>query len=466
MSSEVGAEALRRLLAIELPGCTVRAPDGPLVDISGHDLGLPAAIVRPQRTADVVALVRIARRLRVPLVVVGEQTAYWRPLDVAGALVLDPHDLAQIDPIDALGSATWCGAGASVRDVDDALRRHCRCLAAHPDAFGDTTIGAMVATGMASGVGMAAADVSQMVAGLEVVLGTGDVLRTGAAAVLGAPPFSALGLPDPTGLLLASDGALGVVTRVAIRSVAVPLQAQLTADFDDLAIDDVATMLRSLRLPHHYDTLRAVREQGQPQGAKGAASAGWLVDVRVGSPADEAELLARVEAMAAALAAQPGCREVRRCGPTIDGRPVWQWQGPRGEHRQRLHGLRFGVVDVHLGWADLAAALTVGRGVVRAAESLPHRSLRLAVYAAPDHVNVGVHMAFAGADEAAILALLRDARAAFALLPIVPYRWGREWGEHLAERVDPTYLAFLRTLKALWDPDGVLHPGAGLWGAA
>jgi FAD/FMN-containing dehydrogenase len=56
------------------------------------------------------------------------------------------------------------------------------------------------------------------VMGLEVVLATGDVIRTGSWALPGAKPFYKWGLgPDIGGLFLGSQGTMGVITKCAIK---------------------------------------------------------------------------------------------------------------------------------------------------------------------------------------------------------------------------------------------------------
>ncbi|RDE11210.1 MAG: hypothetical protein C4K49_12115 [Candidatus Thorarchaeota archaeon] len=64
---------------------------------------------------------------------------------------------------------------------------------------------------------------ADMIMGLEVVLPTGDVLRTGSWAVPGAKPFYRWGPgPNPDGLFLGSQGSMGIITKAAIKIVPHP----------------------------------------------------------------------------------------------------------------------------------------------------------------------------------------------------------------------------------------------------
>ena len=57
---------------------------------------------------------------------------------------------------------------------------------------------------------------SEWIAGLEVILGTGETIRTGAWAVSDVP-FSRAPLPDLTGLFVSWQGATGIVTKMAVQ---------------------------------------------------------------------------------------------------------------------------------------------------------------------------------------------------------------------------------------------------------
>ncbi len=61
---------------------------------------------------------------------------------------------------------------------------------------------------------------ADLVLGLEVVLPTGEIMRTGSWALPGAKPFYRWGIgPDMTGLFLGAQGTMGVVTKLATQIV-------------------------------------------------------------------------------------------------------------------------------------------------------------------------------------------------------------------------------------------------------
>lgn len=421
-------------------------------DICGRRLGRPLAVVAPADAAEVEAIVALCHDQGVQVVACGEGTAYWQPLDLAGAVALRTHRLVDLPAVPADGAALWCGAGVPVRVLDDHLRRSGRCLAAHPDGFGETSIGALVATGMAAGVGMARAAAPDLVAGLRVVLGHGAALETGACAVLGAPPATSVGLPDLTGLFIAAEGALGIITAVAVRHEPIGARAQVSAVLRPLAPEPLIAVLEALREPRTYDTLRVVRELGPH------STPCWQLDMRLHSPRDGVEARSRAAAAASTVRSFEFAEDVEHFNE--EHRPEWRWQGPMGATRSRLAGMRFAALDVDLAWRDLPAALRCALALQERALALPHRSLRVAVYAAPEHVNVGMHFAMlAGnaAEEQAILSLLEAGREALARVSVLPYRWGGSWGPHFHDRLDPGYRAALRAIASAFDPAGVIR---------
>jgi FAD/FMN-containing dehydrogenase len=82
-------------------------------------------------------------------------------------------------------------------------------------------------------------------------------------------------------------------------------------------------------------------------------------------------------------------------------------------------------------------------------------------------VNLGIHCVIepaSGGRSPAVDAWTRSAMERLAQTRVIPYRWGRHWGEAMGHKVDPVYRQMLERLKQLFDPDGILHPGASLWG--
>lgn len=218
-------------------------------DFGGHDLGRALAVVRPASTEHVRALVLWARRARVPLTPMGGLTSFWASTRVAGRVALDMRSMARVLSVDPVEGVVRAEAGLTVAALDGALSRRGLTLSGAPDGFGDATLGSLVANDTVAGLGQFHEPASSQVLGVTAVLGTGEVLRAGAAAALpGLAPSARQGLPDPTGLLLASEGALGVVTELWLRARPAPVRASLAAPMalDAAAFERLAAAARAL----------------------------------------------------------------------------------------------------------------------------------------------------------------------------------------------------------------------------
>lgn len=436
----------------------------PTRDLCRYPTGEALAWIRPSDTAEVSLIVRLASETGTPVVAVGARTAYWWPLRYEGAIALDTSALGQISEVQDPADPVWVGAGVSVRDLDEHLRKSGYVLPCHPDAYGDTSVAAMVATGFTSGCGVGSADLSSLVAGIKVVLGTGEVLTCGASAVLGGAPFLRGGLPDPTSLFFASDGALGVITEVAVRPTPWCPLARLTWTLpaDVSGMETQARVAQALRTRGLYETLRAVQrwDRGQSEAVTEA-------DLVLRAPAGEQELDVRVayasEIVTRITGVRPVCTE--REAPQGAER-VTRWAGDPGGAWRELGALQLVGVDVNLPYGSASETVRVSEDILAQARTLPWLSLRRALYAGHDHLNLGLHFALEapGSEPApGSHELVERSIERLSALEIVPYRWGRLWGGQLGGKLDPAYLRILQAMKASCDPAGVLHPGASLW---
>lgn len=426
-------------------------------DISAYPLGTPALVARPADLAMLARMVSDAHAHAVKMVPVGRRTAYWRPLELGGAVALD---LAALDHVRFDGDVVVCGAGAMIRPLDEALRARGLALPIHPDAFGDTSVGAMIASACTSGVGMGQGSIDRHVAGLTVITGDGRVLRTGAGGAWAhLPPFMRDGVPDLTGAFLGAEGALGVVAEVVLHARRAPWRARLvfTAPVD--AAHKLAALGRELAQHGVVDTFRAVRESERE------APRGWGVDLWISSPLSMDEARRRASWAAArvydTLQVTPTVAvedEAARAGhgPAYDAR----WNGPIDAHTQFAARAQLVGMDVNAPYDALPSLLAVADAIQ--AEQLTHGVLqsRTALYLSAEFVNLGMHaaashdpaeVAWAHAHVARWLGRLSSER-------VVPYRLGRTWPQASVDAIRPEVRAAWQALKRHLDPKHLLNP--------
>jgi D-lactate dehydrogenase (cytochrome) len=185
-----------------------------------RDGTLPLAVVRPGSTAEVAALVRVAREHGVALFARGGGMSYtdaYLP-DRPRSLVVDLRRLDRIREIQAEDLYATVEAGCTWAALDAALAPHgLRATFWGPMSGAMATIGGGMSQGAATfGSGRHGTSSSAALA-FEVVLGDGRVLQTGLAGAPHDTPFFRHYGPDLTGLFTADAGALGIKTAVTLQ---------------------------------------------------------------------------------------------------------------------------------------------------------------------------------------------------------------------------------------------------------
>lgn len=432
-----------------------------LSDVTGRG-GAPACVVSPATEGEIASVVRICRESRLALVPAGCRTAYWSPLSLQGVVLLETR---RLEGLQWRGSVAIAGAGLPVRTLDRALRERGGHLPIHPDAFGETPVGAMVATACTSGIGMGLGGIGGAISGVEVVTGRAEPMWTGAGAHAGLPPFMREGLPDLTGIFLGSEGGLGIVTKVAFPFRAAPWRVHISGQIAPHVALRLGRAFAGI-----YDTFRVVAtfEPGRaPVSASGAdAEQKYPFDLWIVSPFSASEAVARAVESRRALE-RAGAAEVNVRGESAKARagrdPDYgdRWAGQIGGHEMFCRSARLAGIDVNVAYDDAAACSDdlmvlcgdfARRGVV----------VRQAWYLAPDFVNIGVHATIPHGSDQWTEAESAAWHQRLAAHPIVPYRLGRRWPATYLEGLGVGRAA-LASIKGYFDPDGILQPGLPLW---
>lgn len=204
------AEDLRRLLGSE------RVSDDPLeLRLYGKDAGVSrgkaSVVVFPDTTEEVAEIVRIAERHRVPVVARGAGTG------LAGGAVPEDDSVVvvttrmnRIFDVDLDDRTAWVGPGVINLDLSRETYPHGFHFAPDPSSQSACTIGGNVANNSGGPHCLAEGSTVNHVLGLEVVLTGGEIVTVG--GVTPDPP----GL-DLRGVLVGSEGTLGIVTKVLVK---------------------------------------------------------------------------------------------------------------------------------------------------------------------------------------------------------------------------------------------------------
>jgi glycolate oxidase len=195
-------------------------------DASSLVRGQPNCVVFPHTTEEVAEIVKVAEAHEAPVVARGAGTGLTAGASpTEGGIVVSTTSLNSVD-IDPENTAAWVGAGVINLDLTRAAAPFGLQFAPDPSSQSACTVGGNVANNSGGPHCLAEGSTTSHILGLEVVLAGGEII------VLGGLAPDTPGL-DLKGLVVGSEGTLGVVTRALVRLIPVdPDVRTLLIDFD------------------------------------------------------------------------------------------------------------------------------------------------------------------------------------------------------------------------------------------
>ena len=219
----------------------------------GQATPAPDLIVRPHDEAALARIVRIGVEQHLGLIVRGGGTSQVGGVDASGAadrdavVVIDTSLLSRVLDVDPISRRATFAAGISGPAVEAALRPYGLTLAHEPQSFERSTLGGWIGSRSASYGGVGDATIASRVRAARLVAPAG-ALETGDAP--GRPEG-----PDMLGLVVGSEGALGIVAQATVALHARPeAQAGRALRFGSFA-DGLAAARRLVQEGVPIDTL-------------------------------------------------------------------------------------------------------------------------------------------------------------------------------------------------------------------
>ena len=180
---------------------------------------VPLAVVRPASTDEVSRVLALADAERVPVVARGGGTGLSggaRPVPDGIVVAFDRMD--RVLEVDSANFVAVAQAGVTLERLDAAVSPHGLVYPVYPGEL-SASLGGNVATNAGGMRAVRYGVTRHHVLGLELVLASGRVLRTGGKYVKSSSGY------DLTQLVVGSEGTLALVTEVTVKLVPRPLHA-------------------------------------------------------------------------------------------------------------------------------------------------------------------------------------------------------------------------------------------------
>ncbi|MBI4459924.1 MAG: FAD-binding protein [Acidobacteria bacterium] len=231
----------------------------------------PQAVVFPTTTDQVAALVRWAKEKGLPIVGRGAGTGLSGGAVAAqGGLVIGFSRMKKILEIDIENQRAVVQPGVVNLDLSQATAPQGYYFVPDPSSQKACTIGGNVAENAGGPHTLAYGVTTNHVLGLEVVLPDGEVIHTG-GKVADCPGY------DLTGVLVGSEGTLGIVTQIIVRLTRLPEAVKtLLAIFD--TVDDASETVAEITARAITPAALEMMDQLTLQAVEMATKAGYPID--------------------------------------------------------------------------------------------------------------------------------------------------------------------------------------------
>ncbi len=423
-------------------------------DATGQSF-LPDAVALPETTEQIAALVRLANEYRFPVIPRGAGSgATGGALPVKGGLVISFNRMRRILEIDTANMIAVVEPGLVTGELQAALKQHGLMYPPDPASLKFCSLGGNAAECAGGPSAVKYGVTRDYIIGLEAVLATGEIIKTGVRTEKGVVGY------DLTRLLIGSEGTLALFTKLILRLLPLPAaKSTFLLSFSSLAEATklVAEILSAGLLPctlEYMDrtAIAAVRSRLSSPPAEDVAA---LLLVEFDGSTDE---VAQQSKQFTAFVEQKNNCSLRQAANEEETTELWQARRSISPAvlSLRPHKIAEDVVVPRSNIPDLVAFLE------RLADELQLLILSFG-HAGDGNIHVNIMLDKSNKEEHQ-----RGLQAKERLFRFVLSLGGTLSGEHgigitkaafLPLEINPPTLELMWRLKQLFDPNGILNPG-------
>lgn len=418
--------------------------------------GLAEVIVAPRNTAEVSKIVKFAHDTKTPIIARGAGSnlcAATVPLN--GGIVMSMTNMNKVLEVSKSEMIAIVQPGVTNLDLDQLVEKEGLRFVPDPGSRNVSTIGGNVATSAGGLRGLKYGTTRNYILGLEAVLGTGEVIRTGGRLVKDVAGY------DVTRLLVGSEGTLAVFTEITVALAPRPEASKYgVAYFEDLAAaaSAVEKIITSGILPATLEfldnTCLVAVEDFAHLGLDTKAGALLLF----GDDGDLVSIEQSVNKMAEIAKSSAGCRGVTLAADVAAAEALLYARRCSLPALARLSSLSI-LEDIAVPRKSMAEA-------VKRIEAIGKKhGLRIGTFGHAGDGNLHPTIVLDKDNPKEVAA----AEAALAEIFALPLEFGGTiTGEHgvgsaklpyLEAKIGPANMQLQRNIKKVFDPAGILNPG-------
>ncbi|GAB6043611.1 FAD-binding oxidoreductase [Endothiovibrio diazotrophicus] len=415
----------------------------------------PAAVAFPREQAQVVELVRLCNRHRIPLVPRGAGTATTgATVPLEGGLVLALERMKRIINLDPDNRVMVVEPGVTNREIQQAAGKHGFFWPPDPTSSPVCTVGGNLAVNSAGPRAVKYGATWANTLGLKAITGDGREIHAGVYTTKGVVGY------DLTRLLIGSEGTLAVITEATLKLT--PLaeaRRTIQAVYRDIA-SAAAAVSRIMAQPVTPSALEfmdgtAIGLVRDYAGATIPLEAGALLMIEADGPSGH---IGEAVAAIRAAAEGEGLLEFKAAESEAEVRELWETRRALSPAQRRI------------------APKKINEDVVVPVSRIPQLIGGLEALAAEYRVTI-VNFGHAGNGNIHVNLLVnpddeKEMTRAHACLDrvftLVLELGGTLSGEHgvgiekrdyIQREIDPPTLELMRAIKRQFDPNGILNPG-------
>jgi glycolate oxidase len=420
--------------------------------------GHPAdVVVWPADAVEIAEIARLCNETRTPMVPRGAGTGYTGgAVPTSGGVVISLERLNRILEIDEANLLAVVEPHVITGDLQDAVEAVGLFYPPDPSSLRQSVIGGNVAECAGGPRAFKYGVTKQYVLGLEAVLPTGEVIRTGGKTVKNVVGY------DLTHLLVGSEGTLAIITKIILRLIPKPpAHVTMRASFPSVrhAVNAVTGLVRARVVPATMElvdgeSLEAVQKNLQVHSLAPEGTAAILL-IEVDGLADQVDAQAtRVEA----ACREAGAIEFVRAATEEERAELWRVRRSISLSLKEVAPLKFNhdVVVPKARIPELFDLVDSIRSKYR---------LRIPCFGHVGDGNIHVNIMVDPEDEDEIR---RTRDAEVELFRGVVALEGSISGEHgigfskmkyIGFELSPDTIELMKRVKAAFDPNGILNPG-------